>query len=267
MAQYGIGQPVRREEDPRHLKGGGRFINDQSLPGQLHAYLMRSSHAHAAIKALDIADAEAAPGVAAVFTGENVKADGIGTPKMQAPHKRPGGEPLFHRAHRGLSLGFVKYVGDPIAMGVAENLNKAKDAAELIQIDYAPLPSVNATDVALAPGAAAVWEENPDNIAGIYEAGDEAATDAVLAGARHVVKRRLVINRVYAQYMEPRGALATYDPLDGRYTLYVDVQYPHRLRNVLAEDILKIPEQNIRIVAQDIGGGFGTKGWQYRSTA
>ena len=148
-------------------------------------------------------------------------------------------------------------------MVVAESLNKAKDAAELIQIDYAPLPSVNATDVALAPGAPAVWEENPDNIAGIYEAGDEAATDAVLAGARHVVKRRLVINRVYAQYMEPRGALAAYDPLDGRYTLYVDIQYPHRLRNVLAEDILKVPEQNIRIVAQDSGGGFGTKGWQY----
>ncbi|MBT4115653.1 MAG: xanthine dehydrogenase family protein molybdopterin-binding subunit [Rhodospirillaceae bacterium] len=263
MAQYGIGQPVRREEDPRHLKGGGRFINDNNLAGQLHAYLVRSTHAHAAIGPLDIRAAAAAPGVAAVFTGEDVIADGVGTPKMQAPHKRPGGAPLFHRAHRGLSAGFVKYVGDPIAMVIAASLDQAKDAAELIQVDYDPLPSVNATHVALADGAPAVWPENPDNIAGIYEVGDEAATDAAIAGAYHVVKRRLVINRVYAQYMEPRGALASYDAADERYTLYVDIQYPHRLRNVLAEDILKVPEQNIHIIAGDIGGGFGTKGWQY----
>jgi len=263
MAQYGIGQPVRRDEDPRHLKGGGRFIDDTNLPGQLHAYLLRSTHAHAAIGGMDIRAATAAPGIAAVLTGKDVIADGIGTPKMQAPHKRPGGAPLFHRAHRGLSTDFVKYVGDPIAMVVAESLDAAKDAAELIRIDYHPLPSVNATDAALAPGAPAVWPENPDNIAGIYEVGDEAATDAAIDGAHHVVKRRLVINRVYAQYMEPRGALASYDPADERYTLYVDIQYPHRLRNVLAEDILKVPEQNIHIIAQDIGGGFGTKGWQY----
>ena len=263
MAQYGIGQPVRREEDPRHLKGGGRFINDNNLAGQLHAYLVRSTHAHAAIGPLDIRAAAAAPGVAAVFTGEDVIADGVGTPKMQAPHKRPGGAPLFHRAHRGLSAGFVKYVGDPIAMVIAASLDQAKDAAELIQVDYDPLLSVNATHVALADGAPAVWPENPDNIAGIYEVGDEAATDAAIAGAYHVVKRRLVINRVYAQYMEPRGALASYDAADERYTLYVDIQYPHRLRNVLAEDILKVPEQNIHIIAGDIGGGFGTKGWQY----
>jgi carbon-monoxide dehydrogenase large subunit len=263
MAQYGIGQPVRRDEDPRLLKGGGRFIDDNNLAGQLHAYLVRSTHAHAAIRSMDIGKAQAAPGVAAVFTGEDVIADGIGTPKMQAPHKRPGGEPLFHRAHRGLSAGFVKYVGDPIAMVVAESLEAAKDAAELIEIDYQPLPSVNATGAALEPGVPAVWEENPDNIAGIYEVGDEAATDAAMTSAHHVVKRRLVITRVYAQYMEPRGALASYDPADERYTLYVDIQYPHRLRNVLAEDILKVPEQNIHIIAGDIGGGFGTKGWQY----
>ena len=258
MAQYGIGQPVRRDEDPRHLKGGGRFIDDTNLPGQLHAYLLRSTHAHAAIGGKDIGAATAAPGIAAVLTGKDVIADGIGTPKMQAPHKRPGGAPLFHRAHRGLSTDFVKYVGDPIAMVIAESLDAAKDAAELIRIDYHPLPSVNATDAALAPGAPAVWPENPDNIAGIYEVGDEAATDAAIDGAHHVVKRRLVINRVYAQYMEPRGALASYDPADERYTLYVDIQYPHRLRNVLAEDILKVPEQNIHIIAQDVGGGVHT---------
>jgi carbon-monoxide dehydrogenase large subunit len=263
MAQYGIGQPVRREEDPRHLKGGGRFINDNNLAGQLHAYMVRSTHAHAAFPPLDIAAARAAPGVAAVYTGEDVINDNIGTPKMQAPHKRPGGAPMFHRAHRGLSAKFVKYVGDPIAMVVAETLDAAKDAAELIEVVYDPLPSVNATHVALEPGAPAVWPENPDNIAGIYEVGNEAATDAAIAGAAHVVKRRLVINRVYAQYMEPRGALASYDAADERYTLYVDIQYPHRLRNVLAEDILKVPEQNIHIIAGDIGGGFGTKGWQY----
>ena len=263
MAQYGIGQPVRREEDPRHLKGGGRFINDNNLAGQLHAYMVRSTHAHAALAPLDIRAAQAAPGVAAVFTGEDVIADGVGTPKMQAPHKRPGGAPLFHRAHRGLSAGFVKYVGDPIAMVLATSLDLAKDAAELIEADYDPLPSVNSTGAALATGAPAVWPENPDNIAGIYEVGDDAATDAAIAGSHHVVKRRLVINRVYAQYMEPRGALAAYDAADERYTLYVDIQYPHRLRNVLAEDILKVPEQNIHIIAGDIGGGFGTKGWQY----
>ena len=263
MGMYGIGQAVLREEDPRLLRGNGNYVNDQNMLGQTYAYILRSPHAHANVTRLDINAAKTAPGVLAVYTQDDVEAAGLGAPKKAAPLKRPGGEPIFWSQHPGLATRQVKFVGDPMIMVVAETLAEAKDAAELIEIDFESLPPVIGTARAVEADAPAVWEDNPDNVSAIYEAGDAAATDAAFANADHIIKRRFDITRLHAQYMEPRGALAYYDQRQGRYVLHVDVQYPHRLRTVLAEDILHVPEQDVHIIAGDVGGGFGTKGWQY----
>ena len=262
MGQFGIGQPVRRFEDKRLLCGNGRFQNDVTLPGQAYAYVLRSPHAHAAIRAMDLSSARAAPGVLAIYTGEDVAAAGMGTMGVPLRRQRPDGSPMFWRAHLGLAQDFVRYVGEPVAFIVAESLAQAKDAAELIDIDYDILPSVTDTADAAA-GKHAVWEECPDNISNLFESGNKAAADAALATAAHIVKRRYVISRVYAHFMEPRGAIGVWDPGEDRYTLYADVQYPHRVRQALATRIFKIPESRIRVIAGDVGGGFGTKGWQY----
>ncbi|HWM78608.1 MAG TPA: xanthine dehydrogenase family protein molybdopterin-binding subunit [Methylomirabilota bacterium] len=262
MAKFGIGQSVTRFEDVRLLKGEGRYLNDVNLPGQAHAVVLRSPHAHARIRGIDVDRALKAPGVLAVYTGADVERDGLGTMKMTLRRKRPDGTPMFAPPHRGLSQERVRYVGDPIAFVIAETLGQAKDAADLVQVDYDPLPSVTST-AAAGPGSAPVWDECPDNVSNVYEAGDKAAVEAAFARAAHVVRRRYVITRVHAQYMEPRGALGVYDPGEDRYTLYADVQYPHRVRNALASMVFQIPEHQIRVIAGDIGGGFGTKGWQY----
>jgi carbon-monoxide dehydrogenase large subunit len=261
MGEFGVGQSVTRFEDPRLLRGGGRFINDVNLPGQAHAVLVRSTHAHARIRAVDPAGARRAPGVVAVFTGADLAQDKLGTMRMTLNRKRPDGSPMFASPHRGLSQDRARYVGDPIALVVAETQGQAEDAADLVRVDYEPLPSVTSTAEAI--GGAPVWDECPDNISNVFEAGDRAAADAALASAHRVVRRRYVISRVHAQYMEPRGALGVYDPAEDRYTLYADVQYPHRVRNALATNIFKVPEHQIRVIAGDVGGGFGTKGWQY----
>ena len=263
MGDFGVGQPVRREEDPRLLRGRGQYVGDVNLPGQAHAYMLRSPHAHAGIRALDRAAAQAAPGVLAVFIGEDAAADGLGAPGMPVKRQRRDGEPMKHRPQPALAIGRVRYVGDPVALVVAETLDQAKDAAELIDVDYDELASVTDTAAAASPASPVVWDDYPDNISNLFEAGDAAATEAAFAGAAHIVRRHFVISRVYAQYMEPRGAIGVYEPRDEAYTLYADVQYPHRVRNLLAERIFRIPEQNIRVVARDVGGGFGTKGWQY----
>jgi aerobic carbon-monoxide dehydrogenase large subunit len=261
MGQFGIGQAISRFEDPRLLRGGGRYIDDVNLPGQAHAVVVRSMHAHANIRSVNAAAALCAPGVIAVFTGADVARDGLGTMQMTLNRKRPDGSPMFARPHRGLTAERARYVGDPLALVVAETVAQAQDAAEQVDIDYEPLPSVTSTAEGL--GGAPVWDECPDNISNIFEAGDKTAAEAAFARADRVVRRRYVISRVHAQYMEPRGALGVYDPGEDRYTLYADVQYPHRVRNALATNIFKIAEHQIRVIAGDVGGGFGTKGWQY----
>ncbi len=262
MGQFGIGQPVRRFEDRRLLRGRGRFQNDVNLPGQAHAVVLRSPHAHARIGALDTAPALAAPGVLAVLTADDLVAAGLGVMGVPFQRKRPDGSPMFARAFLGLAQGTVRYVGEPVAFVVAESLAAAKDAAERIAIDYDILPSVTDTEEAAA-GKAAVWDECPDNISNLFESGNKAATETAFAQAAHVVRRRYAISRVYAHFMEPRGAIGVWDDGEERFTLYADVQYPHRVRQALATRIFKIPESRIRVIAGDVGGGFGTKGWQY----
>ena len=263
MGKFGIGQGVRREEDPRLLTGRGYYVNDVNLPKQAYTHILRSPHAHADIRSIDTTAAKAAPGVLAVFIGADVVADGLGFPGMPAKWKRPDGQPMKYRPQPPLATDRVRYVGDPVAMVIAETINQARDAAELIDIDFNMLPSITDTAQTVEADAPLVWDDYPDNISGMFQSGDADAADAALSGAAHVIKRRFVISRVFANYMEPRGAIGDYDPREDRYTLYADVQYPHRVRQVLAEKIFRIPEQNIRVVSRDIGGGFGTKGWQY----
>src|SRR6266850_291888 len=228
MGQFGIGQGIKRFEDVRLVKGEGRFHDDVNLLGQAHAVIVRSLHAHARITRIDKKPALKVPGVLAVFTGDDL-GDDLGTMKMTLKRKRPDGSPMFAPAHQALARGRTRYVGDPIAMVVAETLAQAEDAAERLVIDYAPLPAVTST-AAAAAGGPAVWDECPDNISNLHE---------------------------------PGGALGAWDPGEGRYTLYADVQYPHRVRNALATNIFKVPEHTIRVIVGDVGGAFGTKGWQY----
>ncbi|MCW5744760.1 MAG: xanthine dehydrogenase family protein molybdopterin-binding subunit [Alphaproteobacteria bacterium] len=263
MGKYGIGQPVLRFEDPRLLRGQGRFVNDVNIPGQAHAVILRSPHAHARIRSIDAAAARQMPGVVAVYTGADYAADGLGMPKATMPRKRPDGSPMFAPQRPALVVDRVRYVGDPVAMVIADTLAQAKDAAELVEVDYEALPSVTDTAQAVTPGAPAVWDECPDNISNIVERGNKAATEAAFQKAAKIIRRRYVVTRVHAQFMEPRGALGTYDPGEDRLTLYADVQYPHRVRNMLAQSVFRVPESKLRVIAGDVGGAFGTKGWQY----
>jgi carbon-monoxide dehydrogenase large subunit len=261
--KFGIGQPIRRVEDVRLLTGKGRYQDDQTLHRQTWCVFVRSPHAHASLGSIDTDAASRAPGVIAVLTGADYAADGIAVPKAAMPRKKRDGSPMFAPQRPALVVDRARYVGDPVAMVIAETLAQAKDAAELVVVDYQPLPAVTSVAAAAEPDAPRVWDENPDNISHTTERGNRAATEAAFARAAHVVKRRYIITRVHAQYMEPRGAIGTYDPAEDRYTLYADVNYPHRVRNMLAGMVFKVPESSVRVVCHDVGGGFGAKGWQY----
>jgi len=252
MEKFGVGQPLQRFEDPRLLRGEGRFIHDLAVPGQAYLVLVRSPHAHARIAAIDRSAAAAAPGVLGVFDGEDLVRDGVGAPEVSIKRKRPDGTPMFWRAHEGLARARVRFVGDPVVAVVAQTLAQAKDAADLVEIDYEALPIDGA-----------VWDECPDNVCNVHEVGDAAATDAAFALAARVVSRRYVVSRVHAQFIEPRGTLGEYDAATRRYTLHLDVQYPHRVRDLLAERILKVPRDAVRVVSGDVGGAFGAKGWSH----
>src|SRR6516162_449708 len=261
--KFGVGQPIRRLEDVRLLTGKGRYQDDLTLHRQTWCVFVRSPHAHARIRSVDTSAAVRAPGVVAVFTGTDYASDGIAMPKAAMPRKKADGSPMFAPQRPALVVDRARYVGDPVAMVIAETLEQAKDAAELVAVDYEPLPSVTSVASAAEPGAPRIWDENPDNISHTTERGNRAATEAAFAQALHIVKRRYVVTRVHAQYMEPRGAIGTYDPAEDRYTLFADVNYPHRVRNMLANMVFKVPESGVRVVCRDVGGGFGAKGWQY----
>ena len=249
--QFGIGQPVSRFEDPRLLRGEGRFINDLVLPGMSHLAFVRSPHPHARIVSIDAAEARTAPGVLGVFTVEDLEHDGVGTTAPALKRNRADGTPMFWRAHPGLAKGKVRHVGDPVAIVVAQTLPQARDAAERVMVEYEALPITDP-----------VWDECPDNVSNVFEVGNGAATEAAFAGAAQVVKRRYCVSRVHAQFLEPRGAIGEWNPGEGRYSLHCDVQYPHRVREVLA-GLLNVPEHQVRVVSNDVGGAFGAKGWAH----
>jgi aerobic carbon-monoxide dehydrogenase large subunit len=267
MGEFGIGQGVPRFEDPRLVRGEGRYVGDIALPGMAFGTVLRSPHAHARIRAIDVAAAKAAPGVLAVLTGADWEASGLGDLPVPAGMKRRDGSPLYRPRYPALVKDRVRWVGDYVAFVVAETLHQAADAAELIAVDYEPLPAVVSAEDALKPGAPRVFDDCPDNICFVQLDGDKAATDAAFARAARVIKHRLVINRVTAAAMEPRGSIGVYEPADGRYTIYTTLQRAHMFREELAKNVLRVPENKLRVVAGDIGGSFGMKSAVYNEVA
>jgi carbon-monoxide dehydrogenase large subunit len=260
---YAFGQAVPREEDLRLLRGKGRYLDDMSLPGMAHAYVLRSPHAHARIVSVDVSAARDMPGVLAVLTGKELKERGLGGIRPLTPRKRRDGSPGFVREQPFLAQGRVRYVGDPVAFVVADTLDEAKDAAEAIVVEYEELPSVVSAESALKPDAPAVWDENPSNEAWFHQAGNAAAVDAAFAKAHKVLRERVEINRVTANSMEPRGCLAQYDSIDDRYTIRCTIQGAHNTRAALADLVLKVPQNKVRVICENMGGGFGMKGGCY----
>lgn len=265
MAVYGIGQSIRRAEDRRFLTGASQFVDDMVLDGMLHGVVLRSPHPHANIRAIDTSAAEAAPGVAAVLTGADVAADGLLPMRPHARTDNRDGTPFFVPPRHVLVSDRARYLGDGVAFVVAETREQALDAAELIAVDYEPLPAVTDAESALGDEAPSLWDSPTKNLSYDWEAGDAAAVDAALAGAAHVVRFDLVNHRVIANSIEPRGSLGLYDAGEGRYTLYTSGQNIHLARGILA-DSLKVAAEDIHAIAPDVGGGFGMKNFLYPET-
>lgn len=263
MVQFGIGQPVRRIEDARLLTGHGRYIDDINLPRQAYLHVVRSPHAHARIAAIDSAAARAAPGVFTVFTHTDLAANGIGTLPCIYRFDNPDGSPMATPPRPALADGVVRHVGDPVAAVVADTPDRARDAAELIAIDFDPLPAVVEALDALGDDAPQLWEEAPGNRCYRYEAGDAAAVDAAFSSAAHVTRLELANNRIVVAAMEPRGALAAYDDADRHWTLWTSTQGGHFVRDQLANTIFGVPVDRVRVITPDVGGGFGMKVFLY----
>jgi carbon-monoxide dehydrogenase large subunit len=260
MAKFGIGDSVRRLEDPRLLTGGGRYTDDTRLSGKAtRMYVLRSPHAHADIKKVDTAAAKKAPGVLAIFTGADVEKEGFGDVPCLVPLDNKDGTPRADTSRPMLAKGRVRHVGDPVALVVAETLEQAKDAAELIEVDYAPRPHTVGTWESAQPGAPLVHDHIKDNIVFDWAMGDQAATDAAFKKAARTVSLRLVNQRLVVNSMEPRGAICEYDAADDRSTLWVSSQGVHMIRPVVADMILKIGAAKLRVRTGDVGGGFGMK--------
>ncbi len=259
MGEFGIGQPVPRTEDPRLLRGGGNYGDDFILPNQAYGYILRSPHAHAKIRSIDTTAAKAAPGVLAVLTGKDWKDAGFNPFPVLVPRQRRDGSPMWPAPRAALVTDRVRKVGDEIAFVVAETVAQAKDAAELVEIDFEILPSVTATADATKPGAPAVWDECPDNECFFFQLGDKAAVEAAFARADHVTKISYVVNRISANSMEPRVSIGDYDRRSERYTLYTSTQSVHGIRGHVST-VMGVPENRIRVVAGDVGGAFGMKG-------
>jgi len=260
MGLYGIGQPVPREEDPRLLMGKGRFADDVKPAGLARGFVLRSTFAHALIRSIDAEAARAATGVLAVLTSVELNARGLGAQRPSVARKKRDGSPAHVTPQPLIADDRVRFVGQPVAFVVAETLAQAKDAAELMEIDYDPLPAVVSVDQATAEGAQPVWDDNPGNEAFFHEVGDSAATEAAFAKADHIVSHRIVINRITTNSMEPRGCVAEYDAVDDQYTIRCTIQSAHGTRAVLAGAYFKKPQNHFRVICDNMGGGFGMKG-------
>ena len=267
MGEYALGQSVPRSEDPRLLRGGGRYVDDVVLPRMVHGWVLRSPHAHAEIGGLDTAAARAAPGVLAVLTGADWAASGLGDLPRGSGYKMRDGSPMFVPPYPALARERVRRVGDYVAFVVAETVAQAKDAAERIEVDYQALPSVTDTAAAASLDAHLVWDDRPDNVCFVHLGGDADAVDRAIETAAHVIEHRFVINRVTANTMEPRGCVGHYDAADDLYTIYTTLQQAHPYRASLAGSVLKVPESHVRVVAGDIGGSFGMKSEIYPEVA
>ena len=259
MGEFAIGQGVPRFEDPRLVTGRGAYVDDIVLPRMAFATVLRSPYAHAHILSIDTDAAKAAPGVLTILTGADWEASGWGDLPVPGGLKRRDGSDNYKQRYPALVKDRVRWVGDYVAFVVAETINQARDAAELIEVEYEPMPVTVSTAKAAEPGAPLVWDDCPRNICFVQLMGDKASTDAAFETAEHVVKGHFVINRVTANTMEPRGCVGHYNAADDHYTLHTGLQRAFGYRAQLANQILKVPESKIRIVAGDIGGSFGMK--------
>ncbi len=256
-----IGQSIKRKEDVRFLTGAGQYTDDITLPRQTYAVFVRSPHAHAKVRKVDTARAKAAPGVVGVFTGADL--EGVGGLPCGWLITSLDGTPMKEPPHPVLAQGKVRYVGDRVALVVAESLTQAKDAAELVDVDYEVLPAVVSPADAIKPGAPVVHDIAPDNRCYSWGLGDKAATEAAFAKAAHVTKIDIVNNRLIPNAIEPRAANASYSRADDSYTLYVANQNPHVERLLMGAFVLGLPEHKLRVIAPDVGGGFGSKIFLY----
>ena len=258
-----MGESVKRREDYRFLTGVGQYTDDLSLPHQTHAYFLRSPHAHARIKSVKTDRAMKAPGVVAIFTGADIVASKMGGLPCGWLITDVNGQPMKEPPHPVLAHDKVRYVGDHVAMVVAETWAQARDAAELIDVDYEVLPAVVAAGAARKKGAAVVHDIAPDNTCYVWALGDKAATDAAFAKAAHVTTLEFINNRLVPNAIEPRAVNAQYSRADDSYTLYVASQNPHVERLLMTAFVLGLPEHKVRVVAPDVGGGFGSKIYLY----
>ncbi len=267
MGYQGIGASVRRKEDLRFLSGKGNYTDDINRPGQLYAVIKRSDRPHATIDSIDIAAASAAPGVVKVFTGADIVEAGLGGIPCGWQIHNIDGTPMAEPMHPVLAVGKVRHVGDPVAVVIAESRQDAKNAAELLDIAYTDMSAVaNLTD-AVKPGAVEVHDGVGGNICYDWAIGDKAIVDGVFANAHKVVKLDLTNNRLIPNAMEPRVALGDFDTSSGDWTLYTTSQNPHVIRLLMGAFVLHIPENKLRVVAPDVGGGFGSKIYHYAEEA
>jgi carbon-monoxide dehydrogenase large subunit len=257
-----MAQPVRRIEDGRFITGRGNYVDDIKLPHTAVGYLLRSPYAHAKIRSIDIEAAKDAPGVVGIILGEDLEAAGVGHLGSAFPAfalKNRDGTNRVDGDRALLAVGAVRYVGEPVAFIVAESLNAAKDAGELIMVDYEELPAVGSIAEALAPDAPLVWPEAEGNVALDWEQGDEAATEAAFARAAHVTTLDLVNNRIVVNSMEPRGSLGNYNAETGLYELWATTQGSHPVSDMISKRVLDVPSERLRVFTPDVGGGFGLK--------
>jgi carbon-monoxide dehydrogenase large subunit len=264
--RFGIGQSVTRVEDPRFLTGRGCFVADIDRVRQAHAAFLFSPHAHARLRRIETAEAAAMPGVLAVLTGADWAADGLGTLDPEAMPEDMGGPKGFRTQRPPLAQDRVRYVGERVAVVVALSEAEARDAVERIAVDYEILPAVVDAAAAVRPDAPLVHDGAPGNVSFTLRLGN-AEMAAAFANAAHVTRLGLINQRVTAVTMEPRGAIGEYDPGSGRYTLWTSTQNVHGTRQILAHQVLHVPESRIRVVARDVGGGFGMKGEVYPEEA
>jgi aerobic carbon-monoxide dehydrogenase large subunit len=259
MGVTAIGASVKRTEDIRFITGKGHYVDDINRPGQAYAYFLRSPHAHATINKIETSEALKSPGVVAIFTGDDVAADKVGGLICGWMIHSKDGSPMNVGGHPSLAQGAVRYVGDHVAVVIADTYPEAKDAAEKIVVDYGLLPAVIDIAGAAKPGQRHIHEAAPNNTVYNWHLGDKAATDAAFASAAHVTKIDLVNNRMIPNAMEPRAALGDYDSGTDTMTLYTTSQNPHVARVVLSAFVGLAPENKLRVIAPDVGGGFGSK--------
>ncbi|MBB3395614.1 MULTISPECIES: xanthine dehydrogenase family protein molybdopterin-binding subunit [unclassified Rhizobium] len=263
MGVEGIGARVARKEDKRFLTGKGRYTDDMVVPGMKFAYFIRSPHAHAKINGIDAASAKAMPGVIDVLDGKQLLADGIGNLICGWMIHSKDGSPMKMGAWRPLAVETVRYVGDAVAVVVADSLAEARDAAEAVVVDYEELPVVVEAVEALKLGAPQLHPEAQNNLIFDWELGDGTATDKAISEAAHVTEIEIHNNRLSPNAMEPRAALGIYDAAEDHYTCYTTSQNPHVARLVMSAFYNVAPENKLRVIAPDVGGGFGSKIYIY----